>query len=380
MEPTAGVFETSERIEGLKRQRPVVRESTQQGFQSMSGLHALPEHVFRMIESGVVAEFATVTAHGVPIDTPTYYFPADDMATIDVATGVPNPAKAERARRNSKVGILIEGRPDEPVIVIRAHAAVRDADIQSNAIRYLAETGYKGISHGITWEKARLAVTYWSRIIIENAPERVYWWNDHASLDAAPNVWNAAPGSGPPRSDPAPLDPVSPGNWTARPWQVVAADAVASGGPCHLSVLDEDGFPLPMRVRLFELVDAGFRLAMPKGTPWPLAGKASLTFAGFRTFVGQVEPGDDAVLFRAERALPQHPSTLDTKQVLQPTEETLAKTRSRLGAEMSRRGQPLPVIPNEPPERTRIAKIRMARIASDAPITGLTAEHGNRTT
>ena len=346
----------------------------------MSGLHALPGHVFRMIESGVVAEFATVTTMGVPIDTPTYYFPADDMATIDVATGVPNPAKAERARRNSKVGLLIEGRPEEPVVVIRAHAAVRDGDIQSNAIRYLAETGYKGISHGITWQQARLAITYWSRIIIENTPERIYWWDDHAALDAAPNVWNAHSGTVWPRSDRAPHDPVSPGNWTARPWAVVAADAVASGHRCHLSVLDADGFPLPMRTNSFELVEAGFRLAMPKGTPWALAGMASLTFAGFRTFVGRAEPVGDTVLFRAERALPQHPSTLDTKQVLQPAEATLAKTRTRLEAEMKRRGQPLPVIPDEPPERTRIAKIRMARIASDAPITGLTVEHGNRTT
>lgn len=346
----------------------------------MSSLHDLPEHVFRMIESGVVAEFATVSAKGVPIDTPTYYFPSDDMATIDVATGVPNPAKAERARRNSKVGLLIEGRPEEPVVVIRAHAAVRDRDIQSNAIRYLAETGYKGISHGITWEQARLAITYWSRIIIENTPERIYWWDSHDALDGPPEVWNAAAGTRWPASDPAPEAKLSPGNWTARPWQDVAADAVATGNAGHLSVLDDDGFPLPMRAKSLELVDEGFRLVMPRGTPWKLAGKASLTFAGFRTFVGDAEPEGEALLFRAERALPQHPSTLDTKQVLQPAESTLAKTRARLEAEMARHGQPLPIIPDEPPERTRIAKIRMARIESDAPITGITVEHGNRTT
>jgi hypothetical protein len=86
------------------------------------------------------------------------------------------------------------------------------------------------------------------------------------------------------------------------------------------------------------------------------------------------------VTLRVERALPQHPSTLDTKQVLQPAEATLAKTRARLEYEMKRREQPLPVIPAEPPERTRLSKIRMARIASDSPITGLSVAHGNRAT
>lgn len=346
----------------------------------MTSLRDLPEHVFRMLESGVVAEFATVTAKGVPIDTPTYYFPSDDMATIDVATGVPQPAKAERARRNSKVGLLIEGRPEEPVIVIRAHAAVRDSDIQSNAIRYLAETGYKGISHGITWEKARLAITYWSRIIVENAPETLYWWDDHAALDGPPGRWTAPPDTVWPASDPAPEAAMTPGVWSARPWRDVAEDALATGQSGHLSVVDADGFPLPMRARSLELVGEGFRLDMPRGTPWKLEGEASLTFAGFRTFVGKAEPVDGAVLFRVERALPQHPSALDTKQVLQPAETTVAKTRARLEAEMARRGQPLPVIPDEPPERTRIARIRMARIESDAPITGITAAHGNRMT
>ena len=346
----------------------------------MSGLHELPGRVFRMIESGVVAEFATVTAASIPIDTPTYYFPSDDMRTLDLATGLPNPAKAERARRNPKVGLLIEGAPEEPVIVVRARAAVRDGDIQSNAIRYLAETGYRGISHGITWEKARLAVTYWSRIIIENKPERVYWWDNRSALDGPPQVWTAAPDTVYPASDPAPSGKMQPSAWPVRPWQLVAKDAVESGAASHLSVLDSDGYPLPMRAHSFDLVHDGFRLVMPKGTPWKLTGKASLTFAGFRTFVGDAAPENGAILLRVERSLPQHPSTLDTKQVLQPSADTLAKARARLEYEAQRRGQPLPVIPVDPPPRTRIAMIRRARIEGASPITGLSKEHGNRTT
>ncbi len=346
----------------------------------MSSLHDLPEHVLRMILSGVVAEFATITAKGVPIDTPTYYFPADDLRTVDVATGVPNPAKAERARRNPKVGLLIEGRPEEPVVVIRASAAVRDSDIQSNAIRYLAETGWQGISHGITWEKARLAVTYWSRIIIENTPERIYWWDNHEALDSPPQVWNAPEDTVWASSDPAPSGKMNASAWEARDWQIVAQDAVKSGNSGHLSVVDAEGYPLPMLTRGLEVTDQGFLLTMPKGLAWPLDGNASLTFAGFQTFVGSASSVGEKVLFRVDRALPQHPSTYDTKQVLQPSEDTKAKASARLEFELARRGQSLPVIPEEAPERTRIAKIRMARIASNAPITGISVEHGNRTT
>lgn len=346
----------------------------------MSSLHDLPKPVFAMIESGVVAEFSTVSAAGVPIDTPTYYFPADDMSTIDLATGLPNPAKAERARRNSKVGLLIEGRPEEPLVVVRAHAAVRDSDIQANAIRYLAETGYKGISYGITWEQARQALTYWSRIIIENKPERIYWWDNHAALANPPQVWNADPGTVYPASDPAPSGKMTPSAWPARPWQIVAEDAVRSGNAGHLSVLDDDGFPVPMRALGYEVCDEGFRLTMPAGAPWPFEGEASLTFAGFQTFVGEVTRSADGHFLQVDRALPQHPSTYDTKQVLQPSEDTRAKAWARLEYEAKRRGVSLPAIPLEPPERTRIARLRMTRLESDSPITGISLEHGNRMT
>ena len=175
-------------------------------------------------------------------------------------------------------------------------------------------------------------------------------------------------------------DNMKPSAWPVRPWQEVAKDALASGHAAHLSVVDEGGFPLPMRAHSLEIVAEGFTLLMPRGMPWKLEGRACLTFAGFRTFIGNAESKEGSILLRVERSLPQHPSTLDTKQVLKPSEDTLAKARTRLEYEAQRRGQPLPVIPIAPPERTRIALIRMARIASDSPITGITTEHGNRTT
>ncbi|CAN7575605.1 pyridoxamine 5'-phosphate oxidase family protein [Phenylobacterium sp. LjRoot219] len=346
----------------------------------MSGLNDLPERIRKFVESGVVAEFATVSAAGVPIDTPTYYFPSDDLGTIDVATGLPNPAKAERARRDPKVGLLIEGAADEPVVAIHARAAVRDADLAANTVRYLSETGFKGISHGVTWAQAREAVTYWSRIIIENTPERIWWWDNQAALDGPPQVWSAPAAAAYPHSDPAPSGKMQPSAWPVRPWREVAADALARVPAAHLSVLDEHGYPSPMRARAIELVEAGFRLTMPRGLPWVCEGQASVTFAGFFTFIGEASPAGDAVLVRVERALPEHPSTKDTKEVLQPSEDTRRKATARLEYEAQRRGQSVPPVPVELPPTTRLAKLRQARIAGDAPITGISEEMGNRTT
>lgn len=345
----------------------------------MSAMRDLPDHVYRFIESGVVTEYVTVSVAGVPIDTPTYFFPSDDMRTIDIATGLANPAKAERARRNPKVGLLMEGAAAEPVVAIRGHAAVRDANLQANTERYIAETGFKSLAGGLTWADARKTTAYWTRIIVEITPARIMWWDNQAAMEDPPRVWNAPADTVYPQSDPAPAGKVTPPIWPVRPWREVAQESVARGGAAHLAVCDEDGYPQAMRTRRLELVDDGFRLDVARGAPCARrAGKASLTFAGIECFLGEVTPDGDALLFKAERALPETPANKNTKLVLQPTDEIRAKMMGRVEAEAKRRGQSVPTPPMDVPPLTRIAQLRQQRMASGVPITGISAERGNR--
>jgi hypothetical protein len=99
----------------------------------------LPPDVAQMIASAMFCEFGTISAQGVPIDTPLLCFADPGCRSIDVGTGLAYPTKAERARRNPKVGLLLEGGPAQPVISIGALATVKDANIQANAERYIAE-------------------------------------------------------------------------------------------------------------------------------------------------------------------------------------------------------------------------------------------------
>jgi hypothetical protein len=324
----------------------------------MSWLRALPPEVARLIETRFVAEFATVSAAGVPIDSPLVPFLSADGKTIDTATGLAYPAKADRARRNPKVGMLFEGGANEPVVLLSGMAAVRDRDMQGNLDRYLAEEILTpAISPELVdWESVtRPAIWYFPRIITCVTPRVVRWWPSPAATDAAPMEWRAPAGTVWPQSDPAPAGADSRASWQLPDWRDLARNALIRGAPAYMTLLDDEGFPLPVCAREIHASQAGFRLGLPGWLPWS-GGRATVSFQGLEIFIGNAEVIGSQALFRAERALPVHP--LLAGGPLQPDEVTKAALMERIAYELRRRGLELPSMPARPPEPTPGARLR----------------------
>jgi hypothetical protein len=324
---------------------------------------SLPGPVLALMRSAGLAEFATVSGAGVPIDTPVGSFHEPD-GTISVATGIAYPAKAERARRNPKVGLLMEGFAQEPVVLVAGLAAVRDADVQANVDRYLPEIAayLDNFAAGYSWEQTRDAVHYWAKIFIEVVPRTIWWWDSPAATDRPPRRWDAPAGAAAPASDPAPAAPSSaPLDWSPPPWRDQAGEVIAEGLPAHLTLLDGEGFPLPFRVRSVARTDDGFALKLPAGVPWRVEGKATLCFIARSTFVGTVMPTEGGARFAVERALPVMPIVKDLGAIWSPTSEARRKLSGRLHAELARRGQPVPVMPEQLPPPTQGSLLRAER-------------------
>jgi hypothetical protein len=323
----------------------------------------LPGPVLDLLTSASVAEYVTVSAAGVPIDTPVLFFPSADLSSIDLATGLSYPAKAERARRNPKVGLLIEGGRDEPIVSIAGMAAVRDANLQANVLRYLSEAAHT-LPYDPDWSLAQQAVWYWTRILVEIVPVKIEWWDNAETLDGPPQRWEAPAGAVFPASDPAPKGTGSKAaKWDERPWQALATQALGRAVPGHLSVVDVDGYPRAIRARSIVQTKAGFALDLPRGLPWTVVGKACLTFGGLETFIGEVRPDGEMAV---ERTLPLFPMTEDQRQLWEPTADTREQLMRRLTEETGRRGQPIPRVPAERPEPTAGYRRRLERIAGTA--------------
>ena len=327
----------------------------------MSFLEQLPAPVSRLIETRYICEWATVSKAGVPIDSPLVPFLSADNETIDCATGLAYPVKAERARNNPKTGLLLEGGPDEPVVSISGYAAVKDRDFQANLERYLSEQILTPMLHPDKGEYAdytRHALHYFTRIVVCVKPAVVRWWDSPAAMDGPPHEWRAPAGTQWPQSDPAPGGAGVPVPWNQPPdWRAMVQSGIGRKAAAHLTLIDAEGFPLPIRAREVHATDDGMRLVMPGWLPWN-GGKATVSFEGIEVLVGEVELEGRTAHFRAERALPLHPLMTSPEEILRPSEATKEALMARIRHELDRRRCVLPRMPVEPPEPTAGARLR----------------------
>jgi hypothetical protein len=276
-----------------------------------------------------------------------------DGSTIDVSTGVTYPAKAERAKRNPRVGLLAGGGA-APLVLIRGIAKVHDEDLQANTDRYVRESRTKT---GDAWRgqpkwMIRAQGWYWVRIFVHLTPVEVRWWGS-GTLDGPGETWAAADHETP-APDTAPSSMRSapwqrePGDWRSR-----AAYVVEQFGPPTLTVMSPDGFPVPLPCERAVLGPGGFALELPDSAPVVATGPACLGFDrmyGGTSFTGQENAvftgGFDAAAsrFTVERLLPDF--SLPARGWAKYRNFLGARHRlsRRLETECARRGQPVPKI------------------------------------
>jgi hypothetical protein len=316
-----------------------------------------PSEALSLFERAITTEYASLTARGAPLTYPVTPYIAEDGRTLDVSTGLTYPSKAERARRNPKVALLFSdpvgthlSKP--PVVLVQGLAAVRDADLQANTDRYLRRSlekvpeAYAGMPAFLL----RRLPWYFVRIWIQVTPLRILWWPE-GDLECQPQAWEAPKGLYTPASDPAP-EGKSPSSWKKGPedWRPGASYAVEHLGNPVVTLVDEQGFPSPMRVRQTVQTPTGFKFDLPAGQPANLLGPACLTFHTHpeqftgqqnMVFTGQVESGG---IFIVDRQIGDWSLAGSKLQATIDFMKNGRKLSPRLAEEVRRRGQPMPVI------------------------------------
>ena len=233
-----------------------------------------PVQAIPIMARALTCQFATVTRTGRPVSWPVTPYVNDDRRSIDVSTALTCPAKAERARRNPKVSLLLSDAVGltleaPPTVLVLGVAAVRDSDLQANTDRYVARSFNKlpAAMRQAPWFVMRTQTWYWARIWIEVTPLRILWWQKDRDSEQ-PRSWSAPDDVDTKLSDPAPPGRV-PGSWQSidgGDWRTHAARAIGRiGNPTVTFVAG--GWPIPLPVSELRAVPDGFVGRFPAGLP-----------------------------------------------------------------------------------------------------------------
>ncbi len=317
-------------------------------------LDGIVEHTSRF----VTTEYASLTSAGAPVTWPVTPYRGTTGDTVDVATGLTYPLKAERARRNPKVALSFSypagsGHARPATVVVQGLATVRDRDLVATSSRYLQSSAdrFPDSFAGIPTFMLRRMDWYWTRMWVEVTPICVRWWDD-GDLTVAPRVWHAPAGTLAPESDPPPTGHGA-GSWTANApsdWRRRAAGAIERLGMPVLTTVDADGWPLPLRARRAETTADGFDVVLPAGVEI-VDGPAFLSFHTHReVFDGQENIGlagharaDGGVVHvTVERALADFGVSRSAVRSAIAMMRAGRALRPRLTSEAARRGVSLP--------------------------------------
>jgi hypothetical protein len=320
-----------------------------------------PEEILGIVEKSLTVEYASLTKKGVPITFPLMPQVGENGRTLDVATGLTYPVKAERARNNPKVCLLYSeplgcGLDKPPVVLIFGEATVCDADLQANTDRYVRFATKRFAELGVPIPAFFLRTMTWylARIFIKVTPMRILWW-EGGVLSNQPRIWQAPDGTQAPESDPPPVGKGLPRlSSPATEWHSEAEYAVKSLGKPVLTVVDADGYPVPFRAQHASNTVDGFHLELCPGTPAPAQGKASLCFHLHdekfswnenKTFVGEMTGDVDIAFFKVDRLLVGQSLKKGSQvRVMLNMFKLRRQLAPRLKPEALRRGQPVPKI------------------------------------
>ncbi len=309
----------------------------------------------------VTTEYASLTAAGAPITWPVTPYRGVGR-TLDVSTGLTYPLKAERARRDHRVALSFtfpagSGLAHAPVIAVQGLATVRDRDLVATSSRYVraSQERFPELYDSMpTWMMRRLD-WYWTRMWVEVTLTRVLWWED-GDLSVAPRQWFAPDGTDAPPSDPPPSGR-GVGSWSpARTdWHERSDGVLERLGLPVLTVVDDTGHPLPLKVRSARYTADGFAVVPPVGVgvrPGPaflsfhthaerFDGQENVGLAGTAS-VGISPRGETEVRIRVERALADFGVPRNKVRNAVQLVRAGRRLRPRLEAEAARRATTVP--------------------------------------
>ena len=197
---------------------------------------------------------------------------------------------------------------------------------------------------------------YLATIWIDVTPLKIYWWPDR-DLEKPPLQWDAPPHIAAPPSDPPPQPRPKAHSPVVSPspvWREGITDAFERLGTPVITVVDEEGYPVPFRVRRGQMRPEGVSLDLFRGMPVEAEGRACLTFHTIEVkdgemvanenvfFIGDVEMIGDRAIFKVEKQLPSLSAKFGGVRDYMMMLKVIRASSKRARVEAVRRGQSAP--------------------------------------